>query len=464
VPAGPLAGGPTIVVPPPAGGIPPAWQPGQAVNAPAATAATNGPPIVLTKGSLRALNFNEPVTRIIVTDGAIVDASVLSERQVRLAAMKNGRTYVTITTASGGPATYAVTVVPDLAGVQAMLARDPGLRGLRVASEDDHLVVSGYLGSVQAHAHALDVLHAYYGDQVIDMIQTGGDQMIAVSIKFAAVQADTLKELGFNLTALGHGFSFIGTGPNSIGSYNGNGNALTDLPLPLASAFNVLLASSNSNVAAIISALSQSNLAATLAEPTLLVRSGDQASFVAGGEVPIPVPQSSGGAGSVVTIEYHQYGVQLRIAPTVMADGRIAMTVAPEVSSIDTSNALSLQGYSVPAFLKRSTSTTVELADGQSFVLAGLLYSSVNITENKFPGLGDLPIIGNFFRYSTNSREKQELIIVATPHIVQPISAATPLPPLPGVEFQRGYDPSVKDMFLNRKPADAAIEQYGLMR
>jgi pilus assembly protein CpaC len=420
---------------------------------------------VLTKGSLRALNFNEPVTRIIVTDGSIIDAAVLSERQVRLSAIKNGRTYVTITTASGGPATYAVTVVPDLAGVQAMLSRDPALRGLRVASEDDHFVVSGYLGSVQAHAHALDVLKAYYGDQVIDMIQTGGDQMIAVSIKFAAVQADTLKELGFTVGKLGSGFSFATTGPSSVSSYvfNSAGLGLVNT-LPLGTAFNLLLGSGNAGALGIISALSQANLSVTLAEPTLLVRSGDQASFVAGGEVPIPVPQASGGAGAVVTIEYHQYGVQLHIAPTVMADGRIAMTVAPEVSSIDTSNSLSLQGYAVPAFLKRSTTTTVELADGQSFVLAGLLYSSTNITENKFPGLGDLPIIGNFFRYSTNSREKQELIIVATPHIVQPIPAATALPPLPGVEFQRGYDPSVGDMFWNRKPADAAVAQYGLMR
>jgi pilus assembly protein CpaC len=455
----PLAATTTVTTAPGAG-----WPSGPSGYAPLPVSAANGPPIVLTKGAMRALDFNDPVTRIIVTDGSVVDASVLSERQVRLNPLKAGRTYVTVTTMAAGPATYAVSVVPDLSAVQTLLARDGELRGLRLSSEDDHMVVSGTVDSVQAHAHAIEVLHAYYGDTLIDMIQTGGNQMIAVDIKFAAVQADTLKEIGFNFSALGHGFSFATTGPNAGSSFTQAGNSVTYTPgLPLSSAFNLLFASPNSNILAAISALSSANLSSTLAEPTLLVRSGDQANFLAGGEIPIPVPQSGSGGAAVVTIAYHEYGVQLRIAPTLMADGRIAMTVAPEVSSIDTANSVTINGYAVPAFLKRSTSTTIELKDGQSFLLAGLLYSTTSINETKFPGLGDLPIIGNFFRYSSNTREKQELVIVATPHIVQPLATAA-LPPLPGQEFSQGYNPGTVDMLLNRQPADAAAAHYGLMR
>jgi pilus assembly protein CpaC len=467
--AAPAVASPVIISPPlamPVATTAPSsgWPSGPSGYAPLPVSAANGPPIVLTKGAMRALDFNDPVTRIIVTDGSVVDASVLSERQVRLNPLKAGRTYVTVTTLGAGPATYAVSVVPDLSAVQTLLSRDAELRGLRLSSEDDHMVVSGTVDSVQAHAHAIEVLHAYYGETLIDMIQTGGNQMIAVDIKFAAVQADTLKEIGFNFSALGHGFSFATAGPNAGSSFTQAGNSVNYTPgLPLSSAFNLLFASPNSNILAAISALTSANLSSTLAEPTLLVRSGDQANFLAGGEIPIPVPQSGSGGAAVVTIAYHEYGVQLRIAPTLMGDGRIAMTVAPEVSSIDTANSVTINGYAVPAFLKRSTSTTIELKDGQSFLLAGLLYSTTSINETKFPGLGDLPIIGNFFRYSSNTREKQELVIVATPHIVQPLATAA-LPPLPGQEFSQGYNPGVVDMLLNRQPADAAAAHYGLMR
>ncbi|GAN76967.1 type II and III secretion system protein family protein [Acidisphaera rubrifaciens] len=427
------------------------------------TSGSNGPPITLTKGALRALDFNDRVTRIIVTDGAVIDASVLSEREVRLVALKTGRTAVTVTTAAGAAVTYTVAVVPEMARVQSLLAQDPSLRGLHLASDDDRIIVTGQVGSVQAHAHAIDILHAFYGDQIVDLIQTAGGQMIAVEIRFAAVQADTLKELGFNLSSFGQGFSFATSGPSSLGGYGFARSGLSvGGTLPLADAFNLLLASPASNLVSVISALSDANIASVLAEPTLMVRSGDQADFIAGGEVPIPVPQGGSAAGAV-TIEYHQYGVRLRIAPSLLGSGRIAMTVSPEVSEIDTANQLSISGYAVPAFRKRSTSTTIELNDGQSFVLAGLIYSSVNIDDARIPGLGDLPIIGNFFRYARNARERQELIIIATPHVVQALPPG-PLPPLPGEAFQHGYDPGVADMALDRKPGSAAIAAYGLMR
>jgi pilus assembly protein CpaC len=432
--------------------------------APTATVSSQqAAPLMLTKGTQRALSFGEAVTRIIVADGTVTDASVLNERQVQLTALRTGRTGVTIYTGPNAvPATFAVTVVPDLGAMQTLLTRDPALRGVSVTADGDRVIAGGTVGSPAAHARAIDALRAYYGEQVIDMMQVGGAQMIAVEVRFAAVQADTLKEIGFNFSSGGHGFAFATAGPNTGSGFSLSRSALT-VPgaLPLGDAFNLFLASPASNLLAVLSALSDASIAAILAEPTLMVRAGDQANFVAGGEIPIPVPQG-GASGGAITVEYHEYGVKLAIAPTVLADGRIAMTIAPEVSEVDTANTLTVSGYTVPAFRKRSTTTTIELRDGETFVLAGLIYSSANVNESKVPGLGDLPIIGSFFRYARNAREKQELIIVATPHIVQPLPAGQ-VPPLPGQELIGRYDPGIGSFLLNRAPVSGAMAQYGLM-
>lgn len=437
--------------------------PNPAASLPVVVQPAPGGGVTLVKGGQKALNFPDPVTRIVVTDGAVIDAAVFNNTQVRLTALKTGRTSVSIFT-SGAEAAYTVNVVPEIGSVRALLAGDPALRGASVSFDGDRAVLTGMIANLQAHGRAIDALRAYFGDSLIDMTQIGGERMVAVEIRFAAVQADTLKELGFRFGDFGHGFSVATSGPSSVSSYAFSKAGLSlSSALPLADAFNLFLASPNSNLLTVLSALSQASVASILAEPTLMVRSGDHAEFLAGGEVPIPVPQAGAGAATTVTIEYHPYGVRLQVAPVVLADDRIALTVSPEVSEIDTANALAIQGYNVPAFRRRSTSTTIELADGQSFVLAGLIYSNSTVTEAKVPGLGDLPIIGSFFRYSRNARSRQELVIVATPHLVAPIARGTAAPPLPGEEFTRAYDPSPADMLLNRRPLDAAVAQHGLM-
>jgi pilus assembly protein CpaC len=207
-----------------------------------------------------------------------------------------------------------------------------------------------------------------------------------------------------------------------------------------------------------ISVLGQVNLARVLAEPTLMVRSGDDAHFLAGGEIPIPVAQS-GQANGAISIQYRKFGVQLQVHATVMSDDRIVLNVNPEVSELDFQNALTLNGFNVPAIASRSTDTTIELGDGQSFVLAGLMYSTGNSIEQKVPGLGDLPIVGDFFKHSQNSSEQQELIIVATPHLVSPMAPGA-LPKLPGEGT--AYSPSMTDMMLNTQQLDRFVAQYGL--
>ena len=194
----------------------------------------------------------------------------------------------------------------------------------------------------------------------------------------------------------------------------------------------------------LINALEGSGFAYTLARPSLVALSGQSASFLAGGEIPIPVPST--GSNSV-TIEYKEFGIRLTLTPTIVDRGRISLKVAPEVSELDYSNAVTIAGTQVPALTIRRTDTSISLADGESFVISGLISTNNSSQVNKFPGLGDIPVLGAFFRDTTINREERELLMVVTPHLVQPLAADAKLPALPG-ERLRNYDPNFYRMFF----------------
>jgi pilus assembly protein CpaC len=281
-------------------------------------------------------------------------------------------------------------------------------------------------------------------------------------VRFAAVSSTALQALGINLQRLGNsGFQFSSNAPNTVNSFSFLQNNLSVTgSLPLSQAFNLLMAWPGADFMGVVSALNSANLAQVLAKPTLLVRSGESADFMAGGQIPVPVPQS-GAISNTVTIEYKKFGVQLHLKATVLDDKRIVINVNPEVSELDRVNAVQIQGYTVPAIKTRSTNTTIELGDGQSFVLAGLMYSTASSMEDKLPGIGDLPIIGAFFKQTQHSRERQELIIIATPHLVSPMKPGE-MPPLPGENI--GYSPTLADSVIGAKPLDKFAVEYGLMR
>lgn len=425
-------------------------------------------------GAQRVINLPAPITRIVVGQGGIIDATALNEDQLQVTGLQSGTTTLNIfTTAQAdqgvaytvtvGGAAVALPTIPDRGDPARQIRNQPGLQGVRVNRDGDTLVLSGTVPDLDAHARASTIARAYGGGNVVDLTRVTGNQMVAVDIQFAAVSATTLRALGFNFTALG-GSDFQGAliGPNTYQSYSFGNRQLSISASPgLTSAFNLFLGDPRNGILGLLSALSQAGLTQLLAQPTLLVRSGDHAEFLAGGEVPIPVPQGGASLGTV-TIEYHQYGVKLDIAPVVLSDKRIVLKVAPEVSELDYANALVFQGFQVPAFRRRSTSTTVELGNGQSFVLAGLMYSNSQINESKFPWLGDIPIIGALFKSTNNQQERQELIIVATPRLVTPL-APNQVPPLPGVDTRK-FNPTVGDMILNVDQVQDHLAPYGLMR
>lgn len=287
-----------------------------------------------------------------------------------------------------------------------------------------------------------------------------GEKVVAVDVQFAAVSSSTLKALGFSFAKLSGDIQGALIPSSTLSNYSFGGSGLSvDASAPIQSAFNLFLSSRNRGIGAVLSALSSNGLSELLAQPTLLVRSGEQASFLAGGEFPVPVPQNTGGNGNTISIQYKEFGVRLSVTPYVLSDSNIVLKLAPEVSELDYNNGVQLQGYTVPGIRRRSTETTVELGSGQSFVIAGLNYSNSSVTKDKVPFLGDIPVLGAFFKRQQNQKERQELIIVATPRLVEPEAGKPTL-----ATVNTATDPGIGRMIVGNDGVEQSIKTFGVVR
>jgi len=260
---------------------------------------------------------------------------------------------------------------------------------------------------------------------------------VQTDIRFVEVSRTKLKEASTSI--FGTRGNFLFGSPRTLPTVGG----IVRPSLPVNNdMFNLSFATGKTLL--MINALEGSGFAYTLARPSLVALSGQSASFLAGGEVPIPVP--SAGSDNV-SIEYKEFGIRLTLTPTVIGKNRIALKVAPEVSELDFTNAVNIAGTLVPALTVRRTDTSIALADGESFVISGLISTRNSSQVNKFPGLGDVPILGAFFRDNSINREERELLMIVTPHLVQPLAADAQLPTLPGEQL-RNYDPNFYRMYF----------------
>jgi pilus assembly protein CpaC len=418
--------------------------------------------IVIPLGEQQLIGTTENVRSLAVGDPSIADVKIVSSHQLRILGSKNGTTdLLTWLGNKVEPTRYRIIVGSDIASLKAAFAGDPELVDVSLQDIGKTVVLGGRVPSAAAHDRALKLAHAELGKGITDTITIGQTQMVAVEVRFASVSVTAMRALGINLQRLGgSGFQFASTVPNSLSNFSflgGSGLSVTS-GLPLSRAFNLLMAWPGADFMSTVSALSSAHLAQMLAKPTLLVRSGETANFLAGGQIPVPVPQPGAG-GNAITIEYHKYGVQLNLKATVLDNDRIVVNVNPEVSELDPTNAVQIEGYTIPAIKTRSTHTTIELGDGQSFVLAGLMYSTNSSVEDKLPGIGDLPIIGAFFRQTQDTREQQELIIIATPHLVRPLKPGE-VSKLPGEDLPP-YRPA--SGLVGNTPLDAYLVEHGLL-
>lgn len=265
---------------------------------------------------------------------------------------------------------------------------------------------------------------------------------VQTDIRFVEVNRTKLKEIGVSLYGTGsHSKIITSPGGGIIDQATG---ALIGSNLLSESGFNIAWGGGSKKYLGALNALESSGYAYTLSRPSLVAMSGQTASFLAGGEFPVPVPST--GSDSI-SIQYKPYGVKLNLTPTVISKDRIHLKVAPEVSEIDHTNGIEVNNIFVPSFSVRRTDTSISLADGESFVISGLINTRSSAVVDKFPGLGDIPILGAFFRNTRNSTEERELLMIVTPHLVNPLAADAAMPELPG-EGLREYDPSAFEMLL----------------
>lgn len=336
---------------------------------------------------------------------------------------------------------YSATVEVDynIERIQAMMNELLPQASIRVQQMNGIIILTGYAKSPEDADLATQIIQQIYvtqrtggggsGDgalRVINQIKINTPTQVNLRVKIAEMSRDIIKTLGFNWdVAVSAGGSFFGfaQGADFVDIIrDSDENPIRRQFLRTAGTNSMVFSDvgGEHDVNALVDALEEEGFLSILAEPNLTALSGETASFLAGGEFPIPVPQ--GGSSDAITITFKQFGVGLSFTPTVLSENKINLKVAPEVSQLSSSGAVTIQGISVPALTTRRVNTTVELGSGQSFAIAGLLQSNISQEVSKFPILGDIPILGTLFRSDTFQREETELVIIVTPYIVRPVN------------------------------------------
>lgn len=302
--------------------------------------------------------------------------------------------------------------------------------------------LNGSLNSMEAHQEARDAAMSAGGEKsaLIDRsVVNVRSNTVQVEVKIVEFNRSVLKQAGLNIfstRANSNGFSFGVFTPSSLrsASFAADGSLTGEYNSPLAQAFGLLFNFGKAGIGLNVGFLEGNGMARVLAEPTLVALSGQSASFLAGGELPVPAPQGLG----TTSIEYKPFGIGLTLTPTVLSNDRIVLKVAPEASDLDYTNSLSIGGVAVPAISTRRADTTVELGDGESFIIGGLVSRTTTSNADKVPLLGDIPVLGTFFKQNKYQMSEKELVILVTPHLVKPIARGTDLGPyLPGGAEQR---------------------------
>lgn len=428
----------------------------------AQAAATTDAVIAVEVGTHKLLRQAQGVKRVAVGDPAIADVNVVNGRELLITGKKLGITSLLVWPRSGAaPAEYRVRVgaVKDPSRVA---KPDPELSG---ATIERGASVEGRLPNLLAHRRAS--IAAQPAGKVSDGSAVEGDFQVMTQIKIAEVNRTTLQQYGAqyfkNIPNTTAGISPPGmltgvtSGDNGFTLNSGSGF------LPVRDAFNLVFGDATRGFLGVLSVLEGKGLARILAEPSLTSISGQTASFLAGGEFPVPVNQSgSGGGNAAITVEYKEFGVRLALTPTVLSKDRIALRVAPEVSDLDFTAGIQIGGVAVPALTVRRTETSVEVGDGESFVISGLVSNNLVANVDKVPWLGDIPILGAFFKSVSNQRTEKELIMIVTPRLVRPLAREAQLPPVPGAKYD-DYRPGFGSLMFE-ETGDFDQQDFGFSR
>lgn len=391
-----------------------------------------------------------PFAELSIANPGIADISTLSDRSIYVLGKAPGRTTLTLLSADGRLMTNVeVQVTPDIAEFKERLRQVLPGESIEVRTANDGIVLSGTVSSIGALDRALELAQRYAPERVSNLMNVGGTQQVMLQVRFAEMQRSVSKNLS---ASIGMGKS---AGTFGVGGASGNINGVNDLlagntvTTTAVGALGAVLTRGSFEMGILLEALEAKGMVRTLAEPNLTALSGQEASFLAGGEYPIPVVDDDGGIG----IEYKPFGVELGFIPRVVDGDIINLEMVASVSSIDPTVTVQNGGFSVNAFKRRETKTTVEMRDGESFAIAGLLQDDFNDLNSQVPWLGDIPVLGALFRSVEYEREQTELVIIVTPHLVTPTRGEALALPTDRVRI-----PSEADLFLLGKTTGAAAE------
>jgi pilus assembly protein CpaC len=406
----------------------------------------------------RSLVISSPtrIKRVSLADPDIAEAIVVSPTQVLVNGKKPGGVSLMLWDEADQSQAFELSVDIDVLGLSQKIHEVFPTENVHIDTSRDVVILTGNVSSSTVADKVLEVVKAA-APKVTNMMQIPAppNGEILLQVRFAEVDRTLLNQFGINILSL-PGAKNIGTittqqfgAPqlqNNSGNNSGTGVSNT---FNLSDLLNIFIFRPDINLAATIRALQEQNVLQILAEPNLMTSAGKEASFLAGGEFPYPVPQGGGTGFITITIQFKEFGVKLNFTPTFTPEGLIHLKVKPEVSSLDFTNALQFQGFTVPALSTRRMESEVDLADGQSFAIAGLMDNRVTEQLSKIPWIGDVPVLGELFRSKSLNRSKDELLVVVTPIIVkpgvgQPNLPSFPVPFLEGLPQEQGKTPGAK--------------------
>jgi len=385
----------------------------------------------------------KPVKQVLVANPGIVEVEALSPVKLMLSGKQYGRTTLTLETEDSQRTIYVISVGLDLSALQTTIENLSPYSRVKASSIMDTIILSGSVPDVQTSQRIMDIA-AIYSTKLKNHMEVAGVQQVQLRVTIAEVARTATRALGINFQ-VGGGSAFGGSAVGSIQPMSIGWPDVTPVAstMPFATTGGDQIVSpsvtifggiTKANLEAFLVAMQNNNLVHILAEPTLITLNGREASFLAGGEFPIPVVQE----GNSVTVEFREFGVRLSFTPTVLAGQLIRLEVAPEVSEPDYTNAVAVGGFSIPGRSIRNAKTTIELGSGQTFAIAGLLSQNIRASASKVPGLGNLPVLGALFRSVQYAKSETELLIIVTPELIEPLNPDQ-LAAIPGSDL---HDPN----------------------
>ncbi len=401
------------------------------------------------------LNTQARLRRIVVSNPSVLDTTTVSPTQVVITAKAPGSSSLVLWDEGSNARIVDVYADVDISGLQEGIKSAYPHEAVQVEAEQGKIVATGTVAS-KAEADEILRMAGVYSKEVVDslIIESPRHQkQIMLKVQFAEVDRTKLEQFGFNILSTGAANTpgAIGTGQFGPPSLNGSLSNTIGGPaqgystsLSASNLLNIFLFRPDLNLGATIQDLEQKNVLQILSEPNLMARSGEPAKFLAGGEFPFPVVQGGVGSAVAVTIQFKPYGVKLDFTGTIDGD-IIRLKIAPEVSTLDFTNAVTISGFEIPAISTRRAETEVELRDGQSFGIAGLLDKRTTALLSKMPGIGDIPILGQLFRSKSINQTNSELLVLVTPVIVDPVSEKMAAPPTPKMSV-----PNMEDRHFDR--------------